>query len=515
MDELLDLLAGEVAAAGQLAEHALAVGAGLLDHLAALLLGHRQLGLGVGGGVAAPAGGLQLGLLADPPGLVAGLAQQLGGAVLGPAADRRAALAGGLQDARRLLAEQARRRLVVERQPSVDDRAGLGGAQLALEEPLALLQAGQLGGDHAQEVADLLLVEAAPRGAERRVGHAGRGRRIGARERDGHGAKRKRGAPRRSRQSAAAVRGAAGRRRGARSAASASSSVATGMISTSSPAISRARAMSSSLCDAGTRNVLHAGLAHGRRLLRQAADGADRAVELDRARDRDVGAAGQVARRQLVDQRQRERQPGRRPADAVGVDVDLERQVDASPCRTGRSPTIVRAGSSGDVVSSTSTVRSPRLGSARSRAATVSPGCLPASAATRSSTVSSGTPSMRSSVSPGSSTAAAGAGVVHVPSAASSRHTRSATTTLPGLIVASSKPSALQGDVLGDLARRAHHLQRDAALLGAAARRVQLVVGVEVDLRLGAALGDDVAAVDRRRPTTTATDCVGLEIVTK
>ena len=53
-----------------------------------------------------------------------------------------------------------------------DHRVGLGGAQLALEEPLALLQAGQLGGDHAQEVAHLLLVEAASRRAERRVGHA-------------------------------------------------------------------------------------------------------------------------------------------------------------------------------------------------------------------------------------------------------------------------------------------------------------------------------------------------------
>ena len=50
-------------------------------------------------------------------------------------------------------------------------------------------------------------------------------------------------------------------------------------------------------------------------------------------------------------------------------------------------------------------------------------------------------PSIVSSVSPGSSTDAAGAGVVHVPSAASSRQTRSATTTLPGLIVASN-PSA-------------------------------------------------------------------------
>ena len=87
---------------------------------------------------------------------------------------------------------------------------------------------------------------------------------------------------------------------------------------------------------AGTRKC-HAGLAHGRRLLRQPADRADGAVEVDRAGDGDSRAAGQVARRQLVDQRQRERQAGRRPADLAGVDVDLERQLDGAPCRTGRS----------------------------------------------------------------------------------------------------------------------------------------------------------------------------------
>ncbi len=42
----------------------------------------------------------------------------------------------------------------------------------------------------------------------------------------------------------------------------------------------------------------------------------------------DVLAAGELAGRQLVDQGQRERQPGRRPADAAGVDVELERQLD-------------------------------------------------------------------------------------------------------------------------------------------------------------------------------------------
>ena len=63
----------------------------------------------------------------------------------------------------------------------VDDRlttrarqALLEVAQLALEEPLTLLQASELGGDHAQEVANLLLVEPAPAGVERRLGDGGR-----------------------------------------------------------------------------------------------------------------------------------------------------------------------------------------------------------------------------------------------------------------------------------------------------------------------------------------------------
>ena len=52
-DQLLDLLAGQLAPAGQLRQHPLAVGASLVDHLAALLLGERDLTLGVGGGIGA------------------------------------------------------------------------------------------------------------------------------------------------------------------------------------------------------------------------------------------------------------------------------------------------------------------------------------------------------------------------------------------------------------------------------------------------------------------------------
>ena len=76
-------------------------------------------------------------------------------------------------------------------------------------------------------------------------------------------------------------------------------------------------------------------LVHRRHLLGETADRTDRAVEVDRAGHRDVAAAGQLSGRELVDQRQRERQAGRRPADVVGLDVDLERQVhDAGVERT-------------------------------------------------------------------------------------------------------------------------------------------------------------------------------------
>ena len=195
VDELLDLLAGEVAPAGQLGEHPLAVGARLLDHLPALLLGHRQLGLGVGGGIGAAPAGFQLGLLAHALSLLAGLAQQPRGPLLGLGPDRRRALARRLQDARRLLAEQAGGRVVVDDRTAVGDGDRLRRPQLALEEALALLQPGQLGGDHAQEVAHLLLVEPAPGRAERGVGHGGRGGRVRAREGDGHRRERKRGGP--------------------------------------------------------------------------------------------------------------------------------------------------------------------------------------------------------------------------------------------------------------------------------------------------------------------------------
>ena len=75
MHQLLDLLASQFAAASQFAEHSLAVGAGLVDHLAALLLGHHQFGLGIRRRVLTAARRLDLGLFTQTLGLVGGLAQ--------------------------------------------------------------------------------------------------------------------------------------------------------------------------------------------------------------------------------------------------------------------------------------------------------------------------------------------------------------------------------------------------------------------------------------------------------
>ena len=65
-------------------------------------------------------------------------------------------------------------------------------------------------------------------------------------------------------------------------------------------------------------------------LLAQSADGTDVALEIDGTGDRDVAAARQVALGELVDERQRECQAGRRTADGSRVDRHVERQCDRS-----------------------------------------------------------------------------------------------------------------------------------------------------------------------------------------
>ena len=68
--QLLQLLARHVPTLPEIGQHPLAVGAGLVDHLAALLLGQVHLGFGFLSGIVAAMGDLQLGLFADPRRLV-------------------------------------------------------------------------------------------------------------------------------------------------------------------------------------------------------------------------------------------------------------------------------------------------------------------------------------------------------------------------------------------------------------------------------------------------------------
>ena len=230
---------------------------------------------------------------------------------------------------------------------------------------------------------------------------------------------------------------AAGRRRAPRSAASASSSVATGMISTSSPAIWRARSICSSPCAVGTRKWSTPTWRTAETFWARPPIAPDRAVEVDLARDGDVAAAGEVARRQLVDQRQRERQPGRRPADAAGVDVDLERQLDGR--RVERDEPDDRPRRDRPARRSARPRRSLRPSPGRSiSSSTVSPGLACRRARRRGRRRWPAGRRWRSSrVSPLSSTSSAGAYRAQ-PSVPASRHTRSLTTTLPGRIRASS-----------------------------------------------------------------------------
>ena len=174
--QLVDLLPGEIAAAGQLAEHPLAVRAGRVDHLAALILDHPDLRLGVGRGIAAPAGGIELGLLADAGGIIGRLAQDRRRALLRLRPHARRRLPRRLQDMRRLLAQQARRRVVVDQlvRRTAPSLGVLGLQQRLLEPPLTVMQAGDLGSDQTQELANLVLIEPLARGPEVGARHRGR-----------------------------------------------------------------------------------------------------------------------------------------------------------------------------------------------------------------------------------------------------------------------------------------------------------------------------------------------------
>src|SRR5215211_1090427 len=66
----------------------------------------------------------------------------------------------------------------------------------------------------------------------------------------------------------------------------------------------------------------------GHRLLLGTPDGPYRAVGADGPGDRHLLAAGQVAGSELVEDREREREPRRRPAHAAGIDLDVHREVE-------------------------------------------------------------------------------------------------------------------------------------------------------------------------------------------
>ena len=165
MHHLLDLLASDFASARQVAKNALAIGARLVHHLAALLASHFEFCFGIGRRVGAAPRRFDLGVLAQPCALFGGLAQQPRRALFGADLDLRCGIARHLQNARRFLAKHLRDELFIDR--GGRDGAALGDTQLALEVPLALLQAGQFGGHHAQKIANLGLVETATRTRER------------------------------------------------------------------------------------------------------------------------------------------------------------------------------------------------------------------------------------------------------------------------------------------------------------------------------------------------------------
>ncbi len=177
--ELFDLGPREFATASQFREHLFAVFAGLVDHFATLLFGKFDFGFGICGCIVATAHRLEFGLFAQPGGVSRGFFDQAGGVFLGPLADLGARLAGSPEDTGGLFAEQGGHDLFVEHSGGGHPPC-LHRLQFAFEEPLALLQTGELGRDHAQEVAHLGLVIATACDGERRSADGCGRRRVGA-----------------------------------------------------------------------------------------------------------------------------------------------------------------------------------------------------------------------------------------------------------------------------------------------------------------------------------------------
>ena len=183
--EVFQLFTRHLASLGHIGQHPLAIGPGLVHHVATLLLGHQDLGFGVRRGILATAGGLEVGVFANARGFVGGLADEPGGRLVGANLDLGCGLSGGLDDPGGLLAQHLGHGVLVQFQGS-NRGPMLGICQFPLEEQHAFLKPGQLSGHHPQEVADLVLVEATACGRESRAGNGGRRRRVGTRKRDSH-----------------------------------------------------------------------------------------------------------------------------------------------------------------------------------------------------------------------------------------------------------------------------------------------------------------------------------------
>ena len=105
MNKLLDLLTRQLSAASQLAQHALAIGPRFVDHVSALLLGHLNFGLGIGGCILTTTCRLDLGLFTHALRFIGRLTQQPRTAIFGAGPDLCRGLARGLQDSGGFLAE--------------------------------------------------------------------------------------------------------------------------------------------------------------------------------------------------------------------------------------------------------------------------------------------------------------------------------------------------------------------------------------------------------------------------
>ena len=178
MHQLLNLLASQLTTASQFAQHPFAIGACLVDHFAALLLGHLQFRFSVGAGVLATTRRLDFRFLAQALCLIGGLAQHPRRAILGAHLDLIRSLASRGKNSNSFLTQHAGDNFFVQSDTGAGSVA-LRCAQLTLQELLALLESCQLSSDHPQKLAYFLRLVPAAGGGEVGRRHCRRRRRVG------------------------------------------------------------------------------------------------------------------------------------------------------------------------------------------------------------------------------------------------------------------------------------------------------------------------------------------------